>query len=149
MTRFGTKTGNRTGTRALLGCLVGALSFLIATAGPLDAQLDGCCVKVPEGETGLRVDVGPRPTNVDTVLEALEQVAEDGKHRGWPGRRGLVWIHISERGGVLETRVSRSTGDAALDRQLLAAAALFRFQPARLGDEEVRVWIELPMPVGG
>jgi TonB family protein len=105
-------------------------------------------MKVPEGETGLRVDAPPRPTNVDTVLDALEQVAEDGKHRGWPGRTGLVWIHISERGGVIETRVSRSSGDAALDRQLLAAAALFRFRPARLDDEAVRVWIELPMPVG-
>lgn len=106
-------------------------------------------MKAPEGEEGIQVDVAPRPRNVDTVLEALEQVAEDGKHRGWPGRRGLVWIRISERGAVLETRVSRSSGDSALDRQLLAAAALFRFEPAMLDDEEVRVWIELPMPVGG
>lgn len=121
---------------------------LLWSAAPLQAQLDNCCVKVPEGESGLRVDTPPRPTNVEAVLEALEQVAEDGKHRGWPGRTGLVWIHISERGGVIETRVSRSSGDAALDRQLLAAAALFRFRPAELDDEAVRVWIELPMPVG-
>ena len=122
--------------------------LLALAAAPASAQLDGCCVKVPEGETGLRVDVAPRPRNVDAVLEALEQVAEDGRHRGWPGRTGLVWIHIGEGGGVLETRVSRSSGDAALDRQLLAAAALFRFRPARVDEEPVPVWIELPMPVG-
>lgn len=128
--------------------LVWALA-LLGWGAPLEAQLGDCCTKVPEGETGVRVDTAPRPTNVDDVLAALEQVAEDGKHRGWPGRRGLVWIHISERGGVIETRVSSSTGDVALDRQLLAAAALFRFEPAELDDEAVRVWIELPMPVGG
>jgi TonB family protein len=128
--------------------LLGFALVLLCAAVPAEAQLGNCCVKVPEGETGLRVDAAPRPTNVDAVLEALEQVAEDGKHRGWPGRTGLVWIHISERGGVIETRVSRSSGDAALDRQLLAAAALFRFRPAELDEEAVRVWIELPMPVG-
>ena len=134
--------------RSTCWSVVGLFVVLVPWTSPVTAQLTGCCLKVPEGETGVRVDVAPRPRNVDTVLEALEQVAEDGKHRGWPGRRGLVWIRISERGGVLETRVSRSSGDSALDRQLLAAAALFRFDAATVDDEGVSVWIELPMPVG-
>lgn len=127
---------------------LGLVLVFLAGVAPASAQLSDCCVKVPEGETGLRVDVAPRPTNIDDVLEALEQVAEDGTTRGWPGRVGLIWIHISEGGGVIETRVSRSSGDEALDRQLLAAAALFRFRPAEVDEEAVRVWIELPMPVG-
>ncbi|MEJ2540095.1 MAG: TonB family protein [Gemmatimonadota bacterium] len=130
------------------------LSSLVACLGvgafprPAQAQLRNCCVRVPDGETGIQVDDDPRPTNVDAVLAALEQIAEDGANRGWPGRTALIWIHISERGGVLETRVSRGSGDQSLDRQLLAAAALFRFEPARVEGEPVDVWIELPMPVG-
>ncbi len=123
------------------------LMLLLLPARGLRAQ-DGCCLLVPEGETGVRVDRAPAPVNGDQIQAAMQQVADDGMDRQWEGRRALIWVRVGETGGVQDTRVSRSSGDSALDRALLAAVAVARFQPAILDDEPLAVWIEIPVRVG-
>jgi len=105
-------------------------------------------VTVPEGETGVRVDEAPVPKNGDQIRAAMQQVADDGMDRQWEGRRALIWVRVGDTGGVQDTRISRSSGDSALDRALLAAVAVARFRPAVLDDEPVAVWIEIPVRVG-
>ena len=133
--------------RRYLPALVALLALAPAVLQAQEEE-EGCCLLVPEGETGIRVDEAPVPVNGDQIQAAMQQVADDGMDRQWEGRRALVWVNVSESGGVRDTRISRSSGDSALDRALLAAVAVARFRPAVLDDEPVAVWVEIPVRVG-
>jgi TonB family protein len=123
------------------------LTLILLPATGLQAQ-GACCTKVPDGEDGIQVDEAPVPVNGDQIRAAMQQVADDGMDRQWEGRRAFIWVRVGDTGGVQDTRISRSSGDSALDRALLAAVAVARFRPAVLDDEAVAVWIEIPVRVG-
>jgi protein TonB len=56
-----------------------------------------------------------------------------------------VWFFISEEGRVLDSRVSKSSGQVQFDEAALKVADVFRFSPALNRDQRVQVWIQLPI----
>ena len=56
-----------------------------------------------------------------------------------------VWFFISEEGRVLDSRVSRSSGQVQFDQAALKVADVVRFSPALNRDQRVQVWIQLPI----
>ncbi len=56
-----------------------------------------------------------------------------------------VWLFISEEGRVLDSRVSKSSGQVQFDEAALRVAKVVRFSPALNRDQIVQVWIQLPI----
>ena len=56
-----------------------------------------------------------------------------------------VWFFISEEGRVLDSRVSKSSGQVQFDEAALKVADVVRFSPALNRDQRVQVWIQLPI----
>ncbi len=56
-----------------------------------------------------------------------------------------VWFFISEEGRVLDSRVSKSSGQVQFDEAALRVADVVRFTPALNRDQRVQVWIEVPI----
>ncbi|MDX1645644.1 MAG: M56 family metallopeptidase [Longimicrobiales bacterium] len=61
------------------------------------------------------------------------------------GGRVIVWFFIDEEGRVLNTRLQEGSGHEALDRAAMQVADVYRFEPARNGDEAVAVWVQFPI----
>ena len=56
-----------------------------------------------------------------------------------------IWFFISEEGRVLDSRVSKSSGQVQFDEAALKVADVVRFSPALNRDQRVQVWIQLPI----
>ncbi len=56
-----------------------------------------------------------------------------------------VWFFISEEGRVLDSRVSKSSGQVQFDEAALRVADVVLFTPALNRDQRVQVWIQLPI----
>ena len=57
----------------------------------------------------------------------------------------VVWFFITEEGRVLDSRVSKSSGQLQFDEAALKVADVVRFSPALNRDQRVQVWIEVPI----
>lgn len=57
----------------------------------------------------------------------------------------LLRVRITEEGTVDSVEVRRSSGQAAFDSAAVRGARSLRFQPARRGEEPVRVWAQVPV----
>ena len=109
----------------------------------------------PPEETG-GGDISETPTFTPyTVAPDLRnrQEASAAILREWPtmlrdahiGGTVIVWFFIDESGKVVNTKVSESSGFAALDEAALRVADVFRFTPALNRDQPVKVWVEMPI----
>jgi periplasmic protein TonB len=56
-----------------------------------------------------------------------------------------VQVYVDADGWVRHARLLRSSGREAIDRAGQEVALVFRFSPARVGDEPVPVWLTLPI----
>ena len=57
----------------------------------------------------------------------------------------LLRVRITEEGTVDSVEVRRSSGHAAFDSAALRGARSLRFEPARRGEDAVRVWAQVPV----
>jgi protein TonB len=57
----------------------------------------------------------------------------------------IVQILLDLDGGVMQTRVARSSGNQALDEAAADGAKKFKFTPAKQRDKSVRVWVSMPI----
>ena len=89
--------------------------------------------------------VGPSLLNRDELIKAMEQSYP--KELRDAGTSGTVRIQffIDETGRVVETRLGQSSGHPMLDEAALGVARLYRFEPARNGEEKVPVWVSFPI----
>ena len=110
------------------------------------AQDPACCVLVPDGVTGVRVDQAPVPTNLKEVADSLE-ANRPGAVDGASTETAVVWLHVGTGGSVLETRIDTGTGSEPIDAMFLRVAAVLRFSPALRDGEPVEVWIRIPFTV--
>jgi TonB family protein len=89
--------------------------------------------------------VAPRLLNAPEVQRLLERrypaILRDAGIGGTVG----VWLRIDERGGVLETRLDRSSGYDAFDEAALGVGRAMRFSPAMNRDRRVPVWVSVPI----
>ena len=56
-----------------------------------------------------------------------------------------VRVLVNETGGVDSVEVVESSGYAAFDSAAVRGSADLRFEPARRGDDRVRVWAQVPV----
>lgn len=87
-------------------------------------------------------DREPRLVNGGEVSQLLGQ--EFAAVREEDGRGGTVvtWIFVDETGSASEVRVAESSGREALDQAALRVARSMRYEPARMGDDAVGVWVQ-------
>jgi protein TonB len=57
----------------------------------------------------------------------------------------VMWFFINEKGTVLKTQLSKSSGYPALDEAAGQVAEVMRFSPAKNRDKIVQVWVEIPI----
>ncbi len=66
------------------------------------------------------------------------------RHNGYQGTV-VVRVEVSVGGDCLQARVEKSSGYALLDQAALEAVKLWRFLPARRGNQTVAAWVEVPV----
>ena len=89
--------------------------------------------------------VRPEITNVNAVIQAMEQEYPQMLRDAGIGGRVVVWFFITETGEVADARISRTSGNSALDDAALSVADVFDFTPALNGDKPVAVWVQFPI----
>jgi protein TonB len=75
----------------------------------------------------------PRPAYPDLALR-----------RNWQGEV-LLRVHVMPTGRPAEIAIARSSGRSVLDESALRAVRAWSFVPARIGDEEVDGWVNVPI----
>jgi protein TonB len=66
------------------------------------------------------------------------------RRRGYEGLVVLK-VEILPDGRVGKVRVKRSSGHHILDKSALKTVKMWRFIPARQGDDPIRMWAEVPI----
>jgi TonB family protein len=61
------------------------------------------------------------------------------------GGTAQLWFLIDEDGAVVKSQLARSSGQEPIDQAALAVAEGMRFHPARNRDDEVMVWVQIPV----
>ena len=89
--------------------------------------------------------VRPEITNRGEVQAALMREYPPILRDAGIGGTVEVWFFISEEGRVLDSRVSKSSGQVQFDQAALKVADVVRFSPALNRDQRVQVWIQLPI----
>ncbi len=74
---------------------------------------------------------------------AFPEYPDELRQQGIEGRV-IVKILIDEQGNVIRTEILKSGGYAVLDSAAVQAARRFLFEPARLNDRPVKVWMTIP-----
>lgn len=90
-------------------------------------------------------DVEPSLSNRAEFSRLLDESYPADLRAAGRGGRVLLWVLLSKEGRVSEARVTRSSGEPALDSAALAAIRQAEFSPAMLKDSPVEVWIQLPV----
>lgn len=113
-------------------------------AGTHEVQLEQGYAKVKEPHF-TPFTVGPELVNRADVVAALETNYPPLLRAAGIGGQVLVWFFIDETGTVRKTAINRSSGHDALDQAALSVAQTMRFEPAKNRDEEVAVWVAIPL----
>ena len=100
---------------------------------------------ITDGPAFTPMTVRPELTNRDAVIRAMEQEYPRDLRDAGVGGRVVVWWFITETGEVADTRISQTSGHAALDDAALRVADVFEFKPALNRDEPVPVWVQFPI----
>lgn len=64
------------------------------------------------------------------------------------GGQARVWMFVDATGTVTDFRIDGTSGHQALDDAALRVVPLYRFTPAKNGDEPVGVWVAIPVTFG-
>lgn len=97
------------------------------------SMLPGC-----SGDTG--VDQPPRPLFQDVPIQYPVDLWDQGVEG-----EALVRVLVNETGGVDSVEVAESSGYAQFDSAAVRGSRELRFDPARRGDERVKVWAQVPV----
>jgi TonB family protein len=91
------------------------------------------------------LSVVPALLNQEEVTRALVKSYPAMLRDAGIGGDVMVWLLIDESGRVVETEIKSSSGHAALDQAARNVAGVMRFSPARNRDQQVKVWVSLPI----
>jgi protein TonB len=91
-------------------------------------------------------EVRPELRNAREYLRVLETRYPAMLRDAGVGGTVLLWVHVSENGAVVETRVAETSRHPQLDRvaeEVMREVA--RFRPALNRDQRVPVWVQIPV----
>jgi protein TonB len=66
------------------------------------------------------------------------------RRRGYEGTV-VVEVLVSKEGRVQDLRLFQASGYAVLDRAATAAIKNWLFEPAKVGDEKIEMWVKVPV----
>jgi protein TonB len=89
--------------------------------------------------------VAPEVRNRQAVGRALEREYPPVLRDAGVGGTVLMYFFIDESGVVRDYRVHESSGHNALDEAALRVASVIQFSAARNRDQQVAVWIQIPI----
>ena len=101
--------------------------------------------ELPRAPVPTPFTVAPELKNRAEVQRALERYYPPLLRDAGIGGTVLVWFFIDETGKVRNSLIKESSGHKALDEAALKVAEIMQFTPALNRDEEVPVWIALPI----
>jgi TonB family protein len=112
--------------------------------------------ELPRGATQSTDDIAATPTftpftaaptivNRQEVVEAMEASYPPLLREAGIGGRIVMYFFIDRTGEVHDVRIQESSGHPALDEAALRVASVYRFSPAKNGDEDVPVWVMFPI----
>ncbi|MEX0912799.1 MAG: energy transducer TonB, partial [Gemmatimonadota bacterium] len=106
----------------------------------------GSGVSVSDQPTFTPFELAPELTNRNEFGQALQRRYPSTLRDAGIGGTVLIWVFINEQGEVENTQVQESSGYEQLDNvaaELMANVA--RFSPAQNRDQNVPVWVALPV----
>lgn len=86
-------------------------------------------------------DREPRLANGNEVSRLLGEEYAAIRKEDDRGGTVVVFTFVNEDGGASQVRLSESSGRDALDQAALRVARSMRYEPARMGDDPVGVWV--------
>lgn len=89
--------------------------------------------------------VGPEVLNRAEVARAMEREYPPLLRDANIGGTVKVYFFVDERGRVADRRIHESSTHPSLDEAALAVAEAFRFRPALNRDQQVAVWVSIPI----
>ena len=146
------------GPRAAIAAGVGTLALILACGSPTPTATDarataeysvrGVGADTPAGVVQgmdrpafIPYDTPPTMQNRAVVRDALNEAYPADLKAAGTGGRVELWLHVDERGEVVDRQVKTSSGDARLDEAGLEVAGTMRFTPALNRDEPTDVWV--------
>jgi hypothetical protein len=88
---------------------------------------------------------GPEVTRaVEALATKLSRTSLDARGREF---RAILTVRVNQQGAPEAPLLFRSSGSVAVDREIVALAALMCFQPARLWEYPVRVLVSMPITI--
>ncbi len=89
--------------------------------------------------------LAPSILNAEAVQTAMVEAYPPLLRDAGIGGTARIYFLIDGHGTVQDVRMDRSSGQEALDEAAMRVARLYRFSPARKGDELVPVWVSFPI----
>lgn len=102
-------------------------------------------VSLSEEPTFTPFTIAPSITNRSEVVAAMNDEYPPLLRDAGIGGTVVVWFFIEETGQVGDVRIHESSGHRAIDDAALRVAGVYRFSPARNGDEAAPVWVQFPI----
>ncbi len=116
------------------------------TPGPPVARAPGVSGPGERVKDGFLISTTvPELLNSAQVTQALVRSYPAFLRDAGIGGEVMVWLLIDETGRVIDTEIKSGSGQAALDQVALNVAELMRFLPARNRDQQVKVWVSVPI----
>ena len=128
----------------LIGAAVGTLFLVPAQAAPQDIRPEDAAA-ILAGPVFTPMTARPEITNRAEAIAALMREYPPALRDAGTAGTVEVWLYVSETGQTLHSRISKSSGEEQFDQAALRVAAVLRFTPARIRDEPVPVWIQVPI----
>ena len=100
---------------------------------------------VSDGPRFTPFTLAPAVLNVAEVVRVMEREYPPLLRDAGIGGTVRVFFFIDEAGQVMDTRLDRTSGHAALDEAALKVADVYRFRPAQNRDTRVSVWVSIPI----
>lgn len=100
---------------------------------------------VAPGEGFTVLSVMPDLLNRVEVQRALQRNYPPLLRDAGIGGTAVVWLLLGPDGRVTRTEVKETSGHGALDDAALRVAPIMRFSPAKNRDENVSVWVAVPL----
>ena len=99
----------------------------------------------PTTPTFTPYEVAPEVRNVEEVRQALTREYPAVLRDAGIGGTVVMWFFINDQGVVDNVQVNQSSGFEQLDAAAMAVAGVFEFTPAINQNEQVAVWISIPI----